>query len=226
MTNIKLSKRLSAIASMVDKNSRIIDVGCDHALLDIYLLQNKIIKKSIASDITIGALNQADKNISLSNVKNIETRLGNGLDTLNEKDNIDTIVISGMGNITINEILTSNKNKLKNINTIIIQSNTGYNVVRKDLTKLGYYIEDEMLVKERNIIYVIIKFKKGIRKYTKKELYFGPVLLKKKNDLFNELVNNEINKNNLVIKRLPKTKVYKKIKLIIKNIKLKNEITS
>jgi len=226
VTNIKLSKRLSAIASMVDKNSRIIDVGCDHALLDIYLLQNKIIKKSIASDITIGALNQADKNILLSNVKNIETRLGNGLDTLNEKDNIDTIVISGMGNITINEILTSNKNKLKNINTIIIQSNTGYNVVRKDLTKLDYYIEDEMLVKERNIIYVIIKFKKGIRKYTKKELYFGPVLLKKKNDLFNELVNNEINKNNLVIKRLPKTKVYKKIKLIIKNIKLKNEITS
>ena len=226
MTNIKLSKRLSAIANMVDKKSSIIDVGCDHALLDIYLLQNKIIKKSIASDITIGALNQADKNISLSNVKNIETRLGNGLDTLKEDDNIDTVVISGMGNITIKEILTNNKSKLDNINTIIIQSNTGYNVVRKDLIDLGYYIDDEILVKERNIIYVIIKFKKGIKKYTKKELYFGPILLKNKNDLFNELITNIINKNKLVIKRLPKTKIYKKLKLIIANTKLKKEITS
>ena len=225
MTNIKLSKRLSAIANMVDKKSSIIDVGCDHALLDIYLLQNKIIKKSIASDITIGALNQADKNISLSNVKNIETRLGNGLDTLNEKDKVDTIIMSGMGNITINSILTNNIEKLKNINTIIIQSNTGYNVIREDLIKLGYYIDDEILVKERNIIYVIIKFKKGLKKYTKKELYFGPVLLKNKNELFNELILNEINKNQLIIKRLPKLKLCKKLKLILRNIKLKREIT-
>lgn len=226
MTKIKLSKRLSAIANMIDKNSSIIDVGCDHALLDIYLLQNKMIKKSIASDITIGALNQADKNIALSNVKNIETRLGNGLDTLNEKDKIDTVVMSGMGNITIKAILTNNKEKLKNINTIVIQSNTGYNTIRDDLTKLGYYIDDETLVKERNIVYVVMKFKKGQKKYTKKELYFGPILLKNKNELFNELILNEVNKNSLIIGRLPKTKVYKKIKLIIKNIILKKEITN
>ena len=41
MINVKLSKRLKAIADLVDKDSKIIDVGCDHALLDIYLLKNK-----------------------------------------------------------------------------------------------------------------------------------------------------------------------------------------
>ena len=46
MTNIKLSKRLSAIASFVSNNAVIADIGCDHALLDIYLSKKKIIKKS------------------------------------------------------------------------------------------------------------------------------------------------------------------------------------
>ena len=39
---IKISKRLEAISSLVPVNSNIIDIGCDHALLDIYLIQNKI----------------------------------------------------------------------------------------------------------------------------------------------------------------------------------------
>ena len=72
---IKLSKRLSEIADMINNKNVLLDVGCDHALLDIYLLQNKKIKKAIACDITKGALNQAEKNIKLYNVKNIETRL-------------------------------------------------------------------------------------------------------------------------------------------------------
>ena len=55
--------------------SSIADIGCDHALLDIYLSKENIIKKSFALDITKGALNQADKNIRLYNAKNIETRL-------------------------------------------------------------------------------------------------------------------------------------------------------
>ncbi len=32
-----ISKRLESIASLIPNNSRVIDVGCDHALLDIYL---------------------------------------------------------------------------------------------------------------------------------------------------------------------------------------------
>ena len=65
MINVKLSKRLKAIADLVDKDSKIIDVGCDHALLDIYLLKKTIIKKAIASDVNEGALNQAKRNIKL-----------------------------------------------------------------------------------------------------------------------------------------------------------------
>ena len=86
MTNIKLSKRLSVIASLVPENAVIADIGCDHALLDIYLSKKNIIKKSFAIDITKGALNQADKNIKLYNAKNIETRLSDGFEKIDIKD--------------------------------------------------------------------------------------------------------------------------------------------
>ena len=105
MTKINISKRLLKIASMVDKKSRIIDVGCDHALLDIYLSLNGLEGKIIASDITIGAVNQAKKNVSLYKTSNVEVRKGDGLSTIKKSDNINTIIMSGLGNQKIISIL-------------------------------------------------------------------------------------------------------------------------
>ena len=221
MTNIKLSKRLSIIASFVLKDTVIADIGCDHALLDIYLLKNNIIKKSFAIDITKGALNQADKNIKLYNVKNIETRLSDGFKKIDIKDNVDTVIMSGLGDAKIISILKEAKEKLNKVNNIIIQSNVGVSNIRVYLTCNGYYIDNEKLVKENNIIYTVISFKKGYKRYTKKEIEYGPVLLKNKDELFNELIINKISKNNYVINKLPKNKLFKKISLKINNYNLK-----
>lgn len=224
MTNIKLSKRLSAIASFVLKDAVIVDIGCDHALLDIYLSKNNIIKKSFAIDITKGALNQADKNIKLYNAKNIETRLSDGFEKIDIKDNVDTVIMSGLGDAKIIAILKEAKEKLDKVNNIIIQSNVGVSHIRTYLTCNGYYIDNEKLVKENNIIYTVISFKKGYKRYTKKEIEFGPVLLRNKDELFNELIINKISRNNYVINKLPKNKLIKKISLKINNHKLKKEM--
>lgn len=224
MTNIKLSKRLSAIASLVPENAVITDIGCDHALLDIYLSKKKIIKKSFAIDITKGALNQADKNIKLYNAKNIETRLSDGFEKIDIKDNVDTVIMSGLGDAKIINILKEAEEKLNKVNNIIIQSNVGVSNIRVYLTCNGYYIDNEKLVKENNIIYTVISFKKGYKRYTKKEKEFGPVLLRNKDELFNELIINRINKNNYIINKLPKNKLIKKMFLKINNHKLKKEM--
>lgn len=224
MTKFNISNRLLEIAKMVDLNSTILDVGCDHALLDIYLIKNKLIKKSIATDITEGAVKSALRNVKLYNASLVDVRSGDGLSTITFKDNVDTVIISGLGNVKIVKILNDGASKLSKVNTIIIQANTGYYYVRKALNKMGYYVKDERLVKERGIIYVIIKFKKGFVRHSKKELYFGPVLLKNKEPLFLELINNEINKNNDIIIKLPSSKILKKIKLKLKNKWLKKEI--
>lgn len=221
---IKISKRLEAISSLVPINSNIIDIGCDHALLDIYLYQKKICNKIIASDINANALNNAKENIKNNKLdNNIETRLGNGLDTLNQEDNIDTIIISGMGGHTIIGILKNNKIKLDSIKTIIIQSNTKLEFLRKEVTKLNYIIDDEIMVEDNKKIYTIIKLVKGKKKYTKKELYFGPILLKKKEKLFIESAKKELQKLNIYLKLLPKNRIIDRYK-IKKEIRLYNNV--
>ena len=79
---MKINARLKKIGDLVEANSFCLDVGCDHALLDIYLVkQNKDIK-AVASDIAEGPLTQAKNNIKREKLDGkIETRLGYGLRT-------------------------------------------------------------------------------------------------------------------------------------------------
>lgn len=211
---IKISKRLEAISSLISNNSKIIDIGCDHALLDIYLYQNKKSNSIIATDINANALKNAKNNIKNNKLeKYIETRLGNGLEVLNESDKVDTIIISGMGAHTIVGILKQDLNKLKNIDTIIIQSNTKLEFLRKKVTKLNYIISAEVIVEDSKKTYIIEKFTKGKKRYTKKELYFGPILLKENNKLFQNYCKEELKKRKLLLQLLPKNKIIKRIKV-------------
>ena len=211
---INLSKRLEAISSLVPNNSKVIDIGCDHGLLGIFLYQQKKGIKVIESDINKNALNNAKENIKKYGlVDNIETRLGDGLNSLKESDDIDTIIISGMGAHTIVEILTKDINKLKGINTIIIQSNTKIELLRKEITKLNYLIEDEILIEDSKKIYTIIKFTKGKKKYSKAEIFFGPILLKQNSALFKNKNEQELERLKTLYKSLPKNKLIEKYKL-------------
>jgi len=221
---IKISKRLEAISSLIPINSNVIDIGCDHALLDIYLYQQKIANKIIASDINENALNNAKDNIKKNKLeRKIETRLGNGLDILQENDNIDTIVISGMGAHTAIGIIKNNLDKLKKINTIIIQSNTKLMFLRKEITKLNYMIDNEIIIKDSNKIYTIIKFVKGNKHYSKRDLYFGPTLLKTNTNIFQEYIRKEFQKLNIRLKVLPKSNIIEKYK-IKKEIRLYKDV--
>ena len=222
---IKLSKRLEAISSLIPNNSKVIDIGCDHGLLDIYLYQKKISTKIIASDINENALSNAKKNIERYNLSQyIDTRLGNGLDTLKNSDDINTIVISGMGAHTAIGILRNNIEKLKKINTIVIQSNTKIDFVRKEIIKLNFLIDKELLIKENNKYYTIIKFIKGKKKYNKEELFFGPILLKNNTEIFQEYNLAELDKLYLLLKILPKNKIIERYKIKYKVKKYKKVI--
>lgn len=210
---IRLSKRLVAIASLVPKGTNLLDIGCDHGLLEIYLWQNERCNKYISSDVNESALNNAKENILKYKANSkIETRLGNGLSVINSSDMIDTVVISGMGAHTIIGIFKYQIDKFK-IDTLIIQSNTKLEFLRKEITKLGYYIDSELIVEDNKKIYVIIRFKKGYKKYNKKELYFGPKLMEENSELFQEYKRIELEKLNIRKKLVPKRDIILRYKI-------------
>ncbi len=215
---IKISKRLKLLGDITPDNSSIVDIGCDHAILDIYLSEVKNNIKIIASDINKNALNMAIKNINKYGKTNIiKTVLSDGLNNIDTKD-VDVIIISGLGTSTITNIL--NNSKIKNINTIILQSNNHQETLRREVTKLGFYIEEEYIIKDNNIYYVIIKFQRGKKTYTNLEYKYGPVLLKERPSTFIEYLNVLKSKNKNILKEIPEsnTKEINKIKEDIKQI--------
>lgn len=219
---IKLSERLKMIASYVDDNVSMVDIGCDHGLLDIYLYNNRKDIKIIASDINEKALGSAVKNIKKYNLDGkIKTVVSDGLDNIDISD-IDTVVISGMGAHTIVGILLSNLKKLKNIDNIIVQSNNDIDFLRKRINEIGYYIDDESLVKDAGIIYTVIRFKRGYKFYSKRQLYFGPCLLKDNSKLFEEKCKNDLEKLKKFYPMIPKNRFHHKIKTWLKIRMYKN----
>ncbi len=220
---MKINDRLKKIGDLVDANSSILDIGCDHALLDIYLVKEGKVKKAVAADIKEGPLKNAKENIKKYNLEDkIDTRLGDGLDTYT--DDINTVIVSGMGGRTIIGIFKYKPSIVKKINTIILSPNNYQEDVRRFFTSIGFYIEDESLVKEGKIIYQIIKLKRGKKKYTKKDYFFGPILFTKKDKLFKEYYKKELKSREIILELLPKNyrlrkyKVKKEIKLIKENI--------
>lgn len=210
---IKLSKRLLAIANLIDDNSKVADIGCDHGLVSIYLAMNKQNISIIASDINQNALDNAIKNINKYHLEDkIKVCLSNGLDNIN--DEIDTIIISGMGGHTIVDILTNNQEKLNTVNNIIIQSNNDIEYVRRKIVKLGYCISKEELILDKNIYYTVILFTKGKKKYTNKEYYFGPILLKENSKIFIEKNNKEYTKLVNIKNNIPKRKLLIRLKIL------------
>lgn len=219
---IKISKRLTTLANIVleKKSEKIIDVGCDHALLDIYLLQNNENLKIIASDINEKPLKSARKNIEkYSFLNKIEICQKDGIKEIDKE--VDTVVISGMGMETIVEILNEGKNELKHIERLIISSNNKYVDLRKNVTELGYKISYETIIYDEEKYYTIIEFTKGNKKYSEKELYFGPVLLKNKDENFYNYYRNIKNVKEMIKKSLPDNNTKKE--LIEKEIELLNE---
>jgi len=211
----KISKRLKAIAEFVTKKDSLVDVGCDHGLLSIYLVENKLAKKVIASDINQNALNSAIKNISSRNL-DIETILSDGINDIDLKG-INTLVISGMGTSTILHIL-KNEEKIKKIKKIIIQSNNDHELLRKNMNDKGFYLENEVYILDKNKWYVTCNFIRDEKKNSSEEIKYG--------FLDNIDYNNYILKyEKSIFKKIPWTSIKAKLEAFNKYKKLKKAIS-
>jgi tRNA (adenine22-N1)-methyltransferase len=206
-----LSKRLEAIANMVDQDDIVLDIGTDHGYLPIYLVSSHIIKLAIASDIKESPLKMALKNVNKANLNDkIKLVLSDGLEAITSYFN--TIVMAGVGPRTIINVLTNGKSKTKG-KTLILQSNISSNLVRVWLSSNNFKIIDEALVYEDDNYYEIIKAVNGKQLLTNSDLYLGPFIKKFKNETVINYFNLMLDKYSKLIKRIPK-KETEKIKTI------------
>ena len=191
---IKLSKRLQKIADYINKEDKVVDIGCDHGYLDIYL-KSIGIKDILATDEKMNALQQAINNFKLYNV-DINYVVSDGIKNI-DIDNYDTLVIAGMGAYTIIKIL-QDINKFNNIKKLIIQSNNHLELIREFLNKNGYYLEDEEVVYEYKY-YVVMKFIRSDKQINEDIIKYG--IIKKKNiNYYRNVINKYLKILNLVKK--------------------------
>ena len=186
-----ISDRLAAIAYMIDKNKVVFDVGSDHGLLPCFLVESEISPKVYAGDIAEGPLSHAKENIEKRGLEDrVIPVLSDGLAKAN--DDVDVVVISGMGYHTIIHILDNSE--IDRYQYFLIQSNTDVDLLRKYISDHGFTIEDERIVYE-DFYYQIIKFSADLHEpYSELEIKYGPILLKKRDHIFLDYLNDKKNK--------------------------------
>ncbi len=209
---MQLSKRLKTLADMVSKGRTVADVGCDHAYVSIYLMEQQIAKSVIAMDINKGPIKKARENIEAHHLSEcIETRLSNGLMELAPGE-VDAILIAGMGGPLTVDILSAREDVLDKTKELILSPHSEINLVREYLRNHDFIIIEENMVKEDGKYYMMMKASR-IEKEAKKlealdpmtqSLFdrYGEYLLKHKNPVLNEFLNVELTKRKKIKKQL------------------------
>ena len=101
-----ISSRLLQIAMLVERNKVVFDVGSDHALLPCFLVQNNIARKVYAGEIAEGPLNHVKETVKKNNLEGkVIPVFSDGL--AKAADDVDIVIIAGMGYHTIKHILDS-----------------------------------------------------------------------------------------------------------------------
>ena len=152
-----LSKRLQAVADMVDKGSKIADVGTDHGFVPIYLVGSGKVNQAIAMDVRKGPLDRARQNVAEYGLEDkIMLRLSDGLEKLSQGE-ADEMICAGMGGPLMVKILEEGNPREKRLKYLILEPQSDILCFRKYLRKNGYSIISEKFIEEDGKYYPVIK---------------------------------------------------------------------
>lgn len=205
------NERLNEIVKLCGKVNRVADIGCDHGKVLGELHKNGA-SYLIASDISEPSVKKAEQLLKELNCKNYSIRVGDGFSTLTNADNLDLIIIAGMGGYEIVKIINNSKINLKKL---ILQPQNNVIMLRNFLIEHNFKIITDKVVEDKSKFYNVLKVEKTNIKHhlTKREIEFGKTNLKKFNPSFIKMLEEE---NFKLANRIEK----------IKNDLLKKEFTN
>ncbi|MDQ0222698.1 tRNA (adenine22-N1)-methyltransferase [Streptococcus moroccensis] len=219
-----VSERLKKIASFVPTGTRLLDVGSDHAYLPLYLMAQDQISFAIAGEVVDGPYQSARRHVADSAYHHaIDVRLADGLSAMTEEDNIQTVVIAGMGGRLIARILEDGQNNLESVERLILQPNNSEDEVRAWLNSHGYALVAEQILSENGKVYEILVAEPGEQTLSDLELRFGPFLLQEKSDIFRARWRKEDEKLSQILANIPPEKSGER-QFIIKQIDAIKEV--
>lgn len=150
---MQLSKRLQCLADFVRPGDRIVDVGTDHAYIPIWLLLNGLVTDAIATDIRPGPLLRARSDAEYYGVLDrLRLLQCDGL-ALIRPEEVDTVLIAGMGGETIIKILSDAPWATQK--RLILQPQTKQEELRAWLSSQALAITDARLAYDTGRIYLI-----------------------------------------------------------------------
>ena len=193
---VQLSERLTAIAEMVTEGNRLVDVGCDHGYLPVYLMLQHKIPGAIATDVGKGPLARAQEHIAQYHMEAyIETRLCNGLSEIRPGEG-DTLVIAGMGGPLMERILSEGRHALPGFQELILQPQSDIPHFRRFVMQNGYQIVQEEMILEDGKFYPIMKVVQHEGEqpavWSREEEMFGRLLLERKHPVLKLYLEREL----------------------------------
>lgn len=185
-----LSKRLQAIAELVPPVNCLADIGTDHALLPVYLVEKGTVSRVVAVEKESGPALRARHTVAAHGLEQqIEVRVGDGLSPLLPGE-AQVIVIAGLGGEKIAAILARGKEVARTANRLVLQPMSQAAKLRRWLVANGWRIEKECLVEEKKRLYQVIVALPGEgQKLSWIEEELGPVFVHSGNPLLGKLIN-------------------------------------
>ncbi len=156
---IGLSKRLQTICDMVQPGTRICDVGCDHAYVDIRLLQENKIAFALAMDVADGPLATARSNLELTELYEsgrCELRKSDGLAAY-EPGEADCMICAGMGGILMTSLLEAGQEKAASFEELLLSPQSELHLVREWLQRSGFVIAEERFLTDEGKYYTVMR---------------------------------------------------------------------
>ena len=152
-----LSGRLRMLADMVTPGSRLVDVGCDHGFLSIYLVQEGACPTVLAMDVREGPLAAARRHVEAYRLGDyITLRLSDGLAAYRAGE-AEALVCAGMGGRLMERILREGMDLARGMRELILQPQSEIPQFRAFLREAGFGIVQEDAVREDGKYYFAMK---------------------------------------------------------------------
>lgn len=173
---LQLQPRLQMLSELVPDGACLADIGTDHGYLPVYLRQNNKINFAIAADVGQEPLQHAVRTASEYGVTGVDFRLCDGLKGVGA-DEVDAIVIAGMGGQTIIHILSQAPwTKMPGKYTLLLQPMTKGGELRRWLADNGYCFTAERLVWDKDFLYPIMVVTGGRQELSEIQQEYGVCL--------------------------------------------------